>query len=69
MLASDALFGQKGFLSAIWHMSFFNESRTRSWKSVKKVIPQVTISESKKSGRGRLILSHDSHKNRKFTTE
>ena len=44
--------------------------RTRLSKSVKQVSPQITISESMKSGRIRLIFSHDSHKNNlQFTPE
>ena len=36
----------------------------------KEVSPQITISESTKSGRKRQVFSHDSHKNNfQFTTE
>ena len=40
------------------------------YKNPIEVSPQITISESKKSGRERLIFSHDSHENNfQFTTE
>ena len=55
-------------------MSFFNKKLIRLQKSVEEVSPQITISESKKSGRERLILLtrfiqkqlqiHDGTKNR-----
>ena len=55
-------------------MSFFNKKLIRLQKSVEEVSPQITISESKKSGRERLIFLtrfiqkqlqiHDGTKNR-----
>ena len=69
MYVSDALFGQKRF--SFGNLTrFFNKRWTRLYKSVKEVSPQITISESAKSGREQLIFSYDSHKsNFQLTTE
>ena len=49
---------------------FFTKGELVYKKSVKEVSPQISISESKKSRRERLIFSHDSDKNNfQFTTE
>ena len=71
MSSGDALFGQKIFsLGNLTHVLYFNERWSRLVKSVKEVSPIITISESKKSGQGRLIFSHNSHrKNFQFTME
>ena len=51
-------------------MSFFNKRCTRLQKSVKEVSRQITVSESKKTGREGLMFLHDSHKNNfQFTAE